>query len=106
MIIKSLKSIGQYLGVHATTILRWHRMYPDDFGLCFPLMVQMSGKGQGFLYVTSVYLIAQWIQRHSDRDIHFKRAGLKYPRQRKMLTMGAIRRKAILNKIIGDVSRE
>ncbi len=102
MIIKGLKAIGEYMGVHPTTVLRWHHMY-DDYSLCFPLVPRYTGKGQGFLYMTNIYLICQWLQRHSERDIHFKKANLKYPRQRKMLTMGAIRRKTILNKIVGDM---
>ena len=101
MLLKGLKAIGEYMGVHPTTILRWHRQY-NLYPLGFPLMPQYTGIGQGITYITMTSLIAKWIQLHSDRDIHFKQAGLKYPKQRKKLTMGTRKRQAILKKIVED----
>ena len=102
MLLKGLKAIGEYMGVHPTTILRWHRMY-NISGLDFPLMPEFTGIGQGITYITHTSLIAKWIQQHSDRDVHFKKAGLKWPKQHKRITMGTLRRKAILRKIVEDI---
>ena len=69
------------------TPLRHHEKY-DDPKLCFPMMMLPTGKGLGFVWITSDAQIELWMQRWSLLSANERIARLKRPRKRKVIRIG------------------